>query len=79
MEPKGFAGVVVQRPKPGTSHNAPDTFGRANRPSTPIQGIISNTYANIAADEVNQKYELAAKNYKVQNRQKLVPGDTKAR
>ena len=66
MEPKGFAGVTVQRAKPGTSHNAPDSYGRANRPSTPIQGIISNTYANIAADEVNYKYEVAAKNYQVQ-------------
>lgn len=25
------------------------TFGKANRPSTPIQGVISNNYANIAA------------------------------
>ena len=34
------------------------TFGRANRPSTPIQGVISNTYANIAESDLMHKYEV---------------------
>ena len=33
------------------------TFGKANRPSTPIQGVISNNYANIAAQEVTERYD----------------------
>ena len=37
------------------------TFGKANRPSTPIQGVISNNYANIAAQEVSERYDLYLK------------------
>jgi|TARA_B110001450_G_C17533313_1_gene445522 hypothetical protein len=35
-------------------------YGKGNRPSTPVKGIISGTYGNIAATEIDQKYEYAA-------------------
>jgi len=47
----------VQRAKPCTAAYAPATFGKANRPSTPIQGVISNTYANLAEKELHDKYD----------------------
>ena len=55
--------MTVQRALPSTSDYAPETFGKPNTPSIPINGIISNTYANIAADEIKHTYEVAAKNY----------------
>jgi hypothetical protein len=31
-------------------------FGKPNRPSTPIQGVISNHYGENAAQEIQDKY-----------------------
>ena len=31
-------------------------FGKPNRPSTPIQGVISNTYGDYATKEITEKY-----------------------
>ena len=39
-------------------------YGKGNRPSTPVKGIISGEYGNMAADEINTKYEYAAANKK---------------
>ena len=55
------------------------TFGKANRPSTPIQGVISFTYANMAEQEQNEKYEFNSKLAKESRHQKPVPGNTRAR
>jgi hypothetical protein len=33
-------------------------FGKANRPSTPINGIISNYYGVTAHQEIEEKYSL---------------------
>ena len=35
-------------------------YGKGNRPSTPVKGIISGEYGNIAAEEINMKYDYAA-------------------
>ena len=35
-------------------------FGKANRPSTPVKGIIFGQYGNAAAEQINSKYEQAA-------------------
>ncbi len=35
-------------------------FGKPNRPSTPINGVISNVYGESAVTEINQRYELNA-------------------
>jgi hypothetical protein len=31
-------------------------FGKPNRPSTPIQGVISNHYGEYAVNEIQEKY-----------------------
>ena len=36
------------------------SYGKCNRPSTPVKGIISGEYGNIAAEEINMKYDYAA-------------------
>jgi len=36
-------------------------FGKANRPSTPIQGVISFTYANMAEMELKDQYNNLSK------------------
>ena len=33
-------------------------FGKPNRPSTPINGVISNFYGDSAANEIEGKYQL---------------------
>ena len=33
-------------------------FGRPNRPSTPINGVISNHYGESAVHDIQQRYEL---------------------
>jgi hypothetical protein len=53
---------VVGEVKPSTAaasvqRNANAVFGKANRPSTPIQGVISFTYANMAEQDLSEKYE----------------------
>ena len=58
-----------------------DNFGKANRPSTPVKGIIFGQYGNAAADEINIKYEQAAiikQNQKLQAANKN-PTNTRAR
>lgn len=56
------------------------TFGKANRPSTPIQGVISNNYANIAEQEVSEKYDQYLKaNRDAKKNKRIVPADTRAR
>ena len=48
--------------KPMTSNvstrAAVPTHGKANRPSTPIQGVISFTYANMAEMELKENYNM---------------------
>jgi hypothetical protein len=34
------------------------SFGKPNRPSTPIDGVISNHYGEYAAQEINEKYSM---------------------
>ena len=68
--------------KPSTASIGPSqvaTFGKANRPSTPIQGIISFTYANMAEQEIHDKYEHVSKMAKDSRHSKPVPGNTRAR
>jgi hypothetical protein len=36
-------------------------FGKSNRPSTPIQGVISFTYANMAEMEMKDQYNALSK------------------
>jgi hypothetical protein len=33
-------------------------FGRPNRPSTPIMGVISNHYGESAVNEIQEKYQM---------------------
>ena len=47
-------------------------FGRANRPSTPIKGVIANNFGNYAEAEINQTYEVIQ--YHTNNRSRKVPG-----
>ena len=54
-------------------------FGKANRPSTPIQGVISFTYANMAEMEMTDQYKVLSKAAKDSRRSKPVPGNTRAR
>ena len=55
------------------------TFGKANRPSTPIQGVISNNYANIAAQEVTERYDLYLKaNKDAKKAKRILPANTRA-
>jgi len=35
-----------------------DGFGRANRPSTPIKGVLSNNFGNAAEKEITGQYEV---------------------
>ena len=45
------------------SHNAPIDqmiFGKPNRPSTPINGVISNYYGETAVQEIQDKYSFNA-------------------
>jgi hypothetical protein len=68
--------------KPQTAVVAPaqqNTFGKANRPSTPIQGVISFTYANMAEQEIHDKYEVVSKMVKDSRRVQPTPGNTRAR
>jgi hypothetical protein len=34
------------------------TFGKPNRPSTPINGVMSNFYGETAAVEITDKYQM---------------------
>ena len=45
--------------------NAPETFGKPVPLNIPINGIMSNTYGNIAEDEIKKSYDVAAKNYMI--------------
>lgn len=45
------AGAVAQ-------NNTNEGFGKANRPSTPIKGVISNNFGNQAEVDINQSYEV---------------------
>jgi hypothetical protein len=53
--------------------------GKANRPSTPIQGVISFTYANMAEMELKDQYNHLSKAAKESRRSKPIPGNTRAR
>lgn len=33
-------------------------FGKANRPSTPIKGVLSNNFGNVAAKDLTDQYEV---------------------
>ena len=37
-----------------------ENYGKANRPGTPVKGIIFGHYGNEAAVQIDQKYEQAA-------------------
>ena len=62
-----------------TTRNAPATHGKANRPSTPIQGVISFTYANMAEMELKENYNVLSKAAKDSRHSKPVAGSTRAR
>jgi len=55
------------------------THGKANRPSTPIQGVISFTYANMAEMELKENYNILSKRAIESRHSKPVPGSTRAR
>ena len=55
------------------------THGKANRPSTPIQGVISFTYANMAEMELKESYNVLSKRAMESRHNKPVPGSTRAR
>ena len=55
-----------------------DRFGNPNKPSTPITGIIANTYANIAEDDILETYVKLDKEMAEKRRAKLVPHSTRA-
>ena len=38
------------------------SFGKANRPQTPVKGIIQHDFGTAAADALNNKYEMEAQN-----------------
>ena len=69
---KPMTSSVTQR-----AHGA--THGRANRPSTPIQGVISFTYANMAEMELKENYDELTKNAIRSRGSKIIPGSTRAR
>jgi len=52
--------TIGDRSRRGHSH-VPENlaFGKANRPSTPINGIISNYYGETASHEIVEKYTLS--------------------
>ena len=72
--------VGFQKPSTAAASVPRDsTFGKANRPSTPIQGVISFTYANMAEQDLHEKYEYVSKLAKDSRTTKPVPGNTRAR
>ena len=72
--------IGAQKPSTAAAGVPKDaTFGKANRPSTPIQGVISFTYANMAEQELSEKYNYVSKMAQHSRHQKPVPGNTRAR
>ena len=55
-----------------------NAFGNPNKPSTPITGIISFTYANLEEEDRNEKYDLLDKINAEKRRSKLVAHMTRA-
>jgi hypothetical protein len=53
-----FIGNISRRRQQSVPENV--AFGKANRPSTPINGIISNYYGVTAHQEIDEKYCLNA-------------------
>lgn len=51
-----FIGNISRRRQQSVPENV--AFGKANRPSTPINGIISNYYGVTAHQEIDEKYSL---------------------
>ena len=51
-----FIGNISRRRQQSVPENV--AFGKANRPSTPINGIISNYYGVTAHQEIEEKYSL---------------------
>ena len=54
------------------------TFGLPNKPSTPITGIISNTYANLAEEDLEQEYARISRVNDLKKKKKLLAMPTKA-
>ena len=52
-------------------------YGRATRPYTPIQGLVNNTYANIAEDDINERYKQYAIENQNRRKNKPQPGQTR--
>lgn len=44
-------------------------FGKANRPSTPVKGVLSNDYANEAERVICDRYQLVAQQRKANKKQ----------
>ena len=54
---------AINQTRPVSTIRTPqeNPFGRKNRPSTPIQGVISMTYANMAEKDLEKKYSQVIK------------------
>ena len=76
----GYISSVVARGIMDKNVSASMTFGKANRPSTPIQGVISQNYASHAENEISQRYDAFMKaNRDAKKAKRIVPGNTRAR
>jgi len=53
-------------------------FGKPNRPSTPINGIISNFYGDSAVNEIEEKYQMQYEIKKQSKGQNTMVKHTKA-
>jgi len=72
----GYIGSLMKQAV--ITNNGTGMFGKANRPSTPIQGVINNSYANTAAEERGQVYEVFGNHQMKKQTQKLSHGNTRA-
>ena len=43
------------------------SFGKPNRPSTPISGVISNYYGETAVAEISEKYQIQEELVRLKN------------
>ena len=79
---RDIAGEINIKPQTSNMSSRPTgapTHGKANRPSTPIQGVISFTYANMAEMELKENYNVLSMKAKESRHHKPVPGSTRAR
>ena len=79
MKQNVVGGAVKPQTAASAQRDANAVFGKANRPSTPIQGVISFTYANMAEQDLSEKYDQVTKLARESRNAKPVPRNTRAR